>query len=221
MQGEADVAADDVAGQLQFGGAHLGGGLMGLVQGLGAGIALAAPEVQGVAQAQFGIVVPGGAIGQLARAIEAVGGPAVALEGALALDLQGLAGFGQAGQGLGAAHPGGGRGQTRVVGQGGADPGIQLGIAIGAPPLARGPGGLAGGGLDGGVGGQRLIVETLRLGRVVTGTDTAGQQGREGDHRERRPGSARERRHVGVRWQQGHTGVWLRGRSAVGEMSWN
>lgn len=163
VQRKLDVGAHDIALQFQLRLTRLSDTGMGQVNRPFAGIALAAPQVQGVAQAQGGIVVPGRGVGQFARAIELIGGPVMALEGRLAIDLQRLGGLGNTGHGLGLAHPRGGHGQARAVLHGQVNPAIQLPIAINLPPLASRPVGVASRLADGGIGRQLVGRHYLAL----------------------------------------------------------
>ena len=128
-----------------------------------AGIAFAAPEVEGVAETQRGVVVPSGGIGQLARAVELISRPVVALEGRLAIDLQRLGRFSDTGHGFGLTHPRGGHGHARAALYGEVDPAVQLRVAVGLPPLCGGPIGVTGGVGDGVVGGQCIGLQCLAL----------------------------------------------------------
>ncbi|CAH0177077.1 hypothetical protein SRABI112_01316 [Pseudomonas mediterranea] len=156
MQCKADIGLHDVVLQLQLCLPCLGDAGMGQVDCPLAGVALPPPQVQGVAQAQAGVVVPGGRIGQFARTVELIGGPVVALESGLAIDLRRLGRLGNTGHGLGLSHPGDGQGQARAVLHRQVDPAIQLRVAITLPPLATGPVGIAGGLADRFIGGQSV-----------------------------------------------------------------
>ncbi len=163
VQRQLDVGADDVVLQLEpsltlFGGAHVR-----QIHGALAGIALAAPEVEGITQAQRRIVVPGVGTGQFAGTIELIRGPFMTLEGRIAVDLHRLGRFGQAGHGPGLAHPGSGHGQARAALQGLVKP----------PPAGRRPMRVASGALDRFVGGQGIGGERLALGGNTSGSDAA------------------------------------------------
>lgn len=174
LQGQLHVGAHHVALQLQLGHARLGSAHAGEVLVVLGDAGLTPPEVEGVAQPQGGIVVPGGGAGQLARAVEIVRGPAVAAEGRLGVYLGRLHRLGGAGQGGGHAHPRAGLGQARAAGQGLIDPGVQLRVAEGLPPALPGPAGILPGLGDGGiqlqvVGGQALFGGGDALGGKAAG----------------------------------------------------
>ncbi|MNJ71596.1 hypothetical protein D3C77_681570 [compost metagenome] len=107
-----------------------------------AAAALTSPEVEVVGKTEQAGVVPTGGARQVAGAVEVVVGPAFALQVGLQAYLRLLGGCHHAGQGAGLAHPRGGQGQARAVGQRLVHPGVQLRVAIGAPPLGAGPGGV-------------------------------------------------------------------------------
>ncbi|MCY1177471.1 hypothetical protein D9M73_177810 [compost metagenome] len=90
MQREFDVDAHDVVLQFQLGLSRFGDRHVCHVHRTLGGIAFAAPEVEGITETQCGVVVPGRGVGQLTRTVERVGGPVVALEGGIAIDLQRL-----------------------------------------------------------------------------------------------------------------------------------
>jgi len=173
VQGQLDVAAHHVVHQFQLGLTRFGHAHVGQVDGALGVVAFAAPEVQGITEAQGGVVVPGGGVGQGAGAVELIGGPVVALEGGVALDLQRLGRLGDTGQGLGLAHPGGGHGQARAALHGEADPAVQLRVAVGLPPLGTGPVGILRGALDRLVGGQCISGKCLALWGNASGSDAA------------------------------------------------
>ena len=154
MQRQLDVGADDVVLQFQLRQARLGHTHMGQIHRAFTGIALAAPEVEGVTEAERGVVVPCGGIGQFAGAVELIGWPVVALEGRLAIDLQRLGRFGNTGHGLGLTHPRSGHGHARAALHGEVDPAIKLRVTKRLPPLGAGPVGVFGGLGNGSVGGQ-------------------------------------------------------------------
>ncbi|MNN03703.1 hypothetical protein D3C81_1164030 [compost metagenome] len=185
VQRQLDVDLDDIVLQLELGLAGLGHAHVGHVHGLLAGIALAAPEVQGVAQAKRCIVVPGVGPGQRAGAIELVFRPVVALERRLAIDLQFFRRLDHPGHGLGFAHTGGGHGHARAVLHGQGDPAIELRVAVGPPPLLVGPMGVAGGFTDRRVGGQGIGLQRLALRGNAPGSDTAAQGQAKGTGTER------------------------------------
>ncbi len=174
LQRQLDVGADNVALQLQLGDPCLGGGHLGDVEVALGVAALAAPEVERIAQAQGGVVVPGGGFGQVARAIEIVGRPAVAGQRGIAADLRRLGGLGDASHGHGHAHPRLGLGQGRAAVQRSLHPAIQLRIAIGTPPLLGRPASFLVGVRDGGVGGQLGVAHALFLRGDAVGADTSG-----------------------------------------------
>ena len=138
-----------------------------------AGIAFTAPEVEGVTETQRGVVVPGGGVGQGAGAVELIGGPVVALEGGVTVDLQRLGRLGNAGHGSGLTHPRSGHGHARAALHGEVDPAIELRVAVGLPPLGGGPMGILGGALDGFVCGQCIGIECLALWGNTSGSDAA------------------------------------------------
>ncbi|MNR13749.1 hypothetical protein D3C85_1301750 [compost metagenome] len=154
MQRQLDVDPYDVVLQFELGLTRFGNAHVRHVHGALGGIAFATPEIKGIAETQRRVIVPGGAVGQLAGAIELVGRPVVTLEGGFAIDLQRLGRFSHAGHGPGLTHPGGGHGQGRAALQSEIDPAIQLRVAIGLPPLRGGPVRLLRGALDCLVGGQ-------------------------------------------------------------------
>lgn len=185
VQRQLDVHLDDVVLQFELRLARLGHAHVGHVHGLLAGIALAAPQVQRIAQAQGGIVVPGVGTGQRAGAIELVFGPVVALEAGLAVDLQFFVGLDHPGHGPGFTHAGSGHGHGRAALERQGDPARQLRVAIGLPPLLVGPVGILRGCSDGRVGGQGIGLQRLALRGDAPGSDTAAQGQAKGTDTER------------------------------------
>ena len=173
MQRQLDIGAHHIVLQFQLGLARFGDAHMRQVDGTLGGVAFAAPQVEGVAQAQGRIVVPGVGAAQFARAVELILGPVVALEGGIAVDLQRLGRLGNPGHGPCFTHPRGGHGHARAVLGGEFDPAVELRVAVGLPPLRGGPMGVLGGALDRFVGGQAIGVEGLALGGDSSGSDAA------------------------------------------------
>ncbi len=173
VQGQLDIAAHHIVHQFQLGLTGFGHAHVGQVHGTLGAVAFPAPEVQGITETQGGVVVPGGAVGQGAGAVELIGGPVVALEGGVTLDLQRLGRLGDAGQGLGLADPGGGHGQARAALHRKADPAVQLRVAIGLPPLGAGPVGVLRGALYRLIRGQCISGKCLALWGNASGSDAA------------------------------------------------
>lgn len=164
QQRQPDIAAHQVALQLQGRQARLGHGYAGLVQGLVAAAALTSPEIEVVGKAQQAGVVPAGGAAKFAGAVEVIVGPALALQVGIEVDLGLLGRLHHPGQGAGPAYTGGGHGQAGAAGQRLFHPGVQLRVAIGAPPLGAGPGGIALGAANGRTGVQATGVQALGLG---------------------------------------------------------
>ncbi|EJZ56624.1 hypothetical protein I1A_000935 [Pseudomonas fluorescens R124] len=115
MQRQFDVGAHEVVLQFQLRQPRFGGAHVRQIHRAFAGIAFAAPEVEGIAETERGVVVPGGGVGELARAVERVSRPVVTFECRLAIDLQRLGRFGDTGHGLGLPHPSSGHGHARTA----------------------------------------------------------------------------------------------------------
>ncbi|MNZ80858.1 hypothetical protein D3C78_995080 [compost metagenome] len=185
VQAELNVGTHHIVLQFQLRLAGLGHAHVCLVHGLFAGIALAPPEVQGIAEADGGVVVPGVGTRQCARAIELVFRPVVAFERRLTVGLQLFCRLDHTGHGLGCAHPRCGHGQGRATGHSQVEPTIELWITVGVPPLLVGPAGIAGGFADGRIGGQGIGLEGLALWGNAPGSDTAAQGEAKGTGTER------------------------------------
>ncbi|MNZ16833.1 hypothetical protein D3C78_338140 [compost metagenome] len=175
VQAQLDVGAHHVVLQLQLRLAGFGHAHVRLVHGLLAGVAFAAPQVECIAEANGGVVVPGVGTGQRARAVELVFRPIVALERGLAVGLELFRRFDHAGHGLGFAYPRRSHGQARAAGHGQGNPAVQLWVAIGVPPLLVGPVGVGRGFAYGRVGGQGIGLQRLALRGNAPGSDTAAQ----------------------------------------------
>lgn len=173
LQRQLDIGAHHVVLQFELSLARLGDAHVGKVDGALGGIAFTAPQVEGIAQAQGRIVVPGIGTAQLTRPVELILRPVVALEAGVAVDLQRLGRLGNPGHGPCFTHPRGGHGQARAVLGSEVDPAVQLGIAVGLPPVCGGPVGVLGGALDGVVGGQVIGVQGLALWGDSSGSDAA------------------------------------------------
>ncbi|MNQ75845.1 hypothetical protein D3C85_906510 [compost metagenome] len=173
MQRQLDVGTNDIVLQFELRHARLRGSHVGHVHCALAGIAFPPPQVQRITETQRGIVVPGGAIGQLTRAIELIGRPVVALEGCVAIDLQRLGGLDHPGHGPGLTHARHRHGDAWATLYGKLDPGVELRIAIGPPPLCVRPVSVLGHTLNGLVGGQCIGIECLALWGNTSGSDAA------------------------------------------------
>ena len=175
MQAQLDVGTHHIVLQFQlrltgFGHAHVR-----LVHGLLAGIALAPPQVKGVAETDGGVVVPGVGTRQRAGAIKLVFRPVVTLERCLAVGLELFRRLDHTGHGLGFAHPRSGHGQAWATGHGQGNPAVQLWVTIGVPPLLVGPVSVGRGFANGRVGGQGIGLQRLALRGNAPGSDTAAQ----------------------------------------------
>lgn len=166
VQRQLDIGAHHVVLQFELGLARLRNAHVRQVDGTFAGVAFAAPQIQGIAQAQRRIVVPGVGTAQLAGTIELILRPIVALEGGVAVDLQRLGGLGNPGHRPCFTHPCDGHGHAWAALSGEVDPAIELRVAVGLPPLRGGPVGVLGGALDSFVGGQVVGVDGLALGAI-------------------------------------------------------
>ncbi|KWV90174.1 hypothetical protein PFLmoz3_00172 [Pseudomonas fluorescens] len=171
LQRQLDIGAHHVVLQFELGQARFGGAHVRQVDRTFGRVAFPAPQVEGVAQSQGRIVVPGVGAAQFARTVELILRPVVALEGGVAVDLQRLGRLGHPGQRSGLPYTGGGHGQAGAVAGGEFDPTVELRVAVGLPPLGGGPVGVAGGALDRGVGGQAIGVDRLALRGDSSGSD--------------------------------------------------
>ena len=173
MQRQLDIGAHHVVLQFELGLTRFGDAHVGHVHGLFGGIAFTAPQVEGKAQAQCGVVIPGRGVVECARPIKLIGRPVMAFERGVSIDLQRLGRLGHARHRLGLTHPGSGHGHARAALHREADPGIQLGVAIGVPPLGFGPVCVFRGACNRLVSGQRIGGQHLAFGADATKTDTA------------------------------------------------
>ncbi|MNC39089.1 hypothetical protein D3C75_877270 [compost metagenome] len=173
------------------------------MQGTPAGAALAAPEVEGVAQAEAGVAVPVAAAAQRAGAVQVVVRPVLAIEARAGAQLRRLGGAGYAGQGHGLADARLGFVQARAVLEGAGDPGIQLWVVVLLPPALPRPAGLVPRLAQGGVAGQGVGIQTGLLGGNAAGAEAAGQ-GDGDDNEETDQSQARFEtgRHRGESWER-------------------
>ncbi|MNM56842.1 hypothetical protein D3C81_680210 [compost metagenome] len=209
---QLDIGAHHAALQLQRRGARLGGRHPRLAQRLLALAAQAAPQVEVVTQAEGGGVVPAGGARQRTGAVEVVVRPALALHAGIQADLRRLRRRGDPGQRLRPAHARRSHGQAGTAGQCTLDPGVQLRIAIGLPPLRARPVGALGGVANGRVGGQFGAVGQLGLRGYATAVDAAGKGRKYGNQQtgEEQTGP-NDGGHCSTSWM----GAWGRGRLAI------
>ncbi|VBO79468.1 Uncharacterised protein [Burkholderia pseudomallei] len=159
---EIDVRAHDVRLELELRGTRVGrAGARRVERALGVVLVLA-PQIEVVRQAQRARVVPRVGVRERARAVIDVVRPVLAHQRQVAVQLRQLLGVRDARERLRLAHAGLRGGERRVAGERRGDPRIELRIAIRAPPVGRGPAGVALGRRD-----RRARIERRRIDLLV------------------------------------------------------